>query len=155
MMKNKKKVNPNSTDTLIGEKSKVEGNIKSEASLRIEGTVFGNIDCGGDVIVGKDGVVESDITARNVTAAGKIHGSVEAQGLLSILPSGEVQGNIKVKSLSIAEGGIFLGSSTMDKLQEGSQSHKLHKFERNHVSNQDDVKGKKNEGKLDKQAASQ
>lgn len=132
MFNKKKKVNPSSTDTLIGEKSKIEGSIKSEAGLRIEGGVFGSIECGGDVTIGKGGIVESQITARNVTTAGKIFGSVQARGLLSILPSGQVHGDIRVKSLSIAEGGIFYGNSRMEKTQEPKSEAKLQSLDAAH-----------------------
>lgn len=114
MLKNKqKRINPGSTDTLIGEGSKVEGNIASKASLRIEGQLVGDIECEGDVVIGEHGKLQSHIQARNVYNAGWIEGSVHTKGILSISSSGQVHGDIKVRSLSIAEGGLFQGSSQM------------------------------------------
>lgn len=122
MVKKKKVLNPNATDTLIGEGSKVEGHITCKASLRIEGQLIGNVDCTGDVIIGEKGRLQSQIQARNVYNAGSIEGSVHTSGILSISSSGKVHGDIKVRSLSIAEGGIFEGSSQMARLEEPKMS---------------------------------
>lgn len=112
--KENKKTNPNTTDTLIGEKSVVEGNITSKASLRIEGKVKGDIKCEGDVIIGKNAELTSNILARNVINAGSITGSIKTDAMLTITSTGKVKGDIHVRSLSIAEGGVFIGSSKMD-----------------------------------------
>lgn len=111
--KKRKKINPNTTDTLIGEGSTFEGKIKSEASLRIEGRLSGDIECLGDVTVGENGHVNSNINARNVTIAGSVHGNVTTNGGLTITATGRLYGNVITHSLIIAEGGIFEGQSRM------------------------------------------
>lgn len=113
MFKKTKKINPNTTDTLVGEGSVFEGRIKSEASLRIEGNVNGDIECIGDVTVGESGVAKSNISARNVTIAGIVNGNVTTKGLLTITATGQLFGNTSSHSLLIAEGGVFQGQSKM------------------------------------------
>jgi len=50
MFKNKKKkIDPNMTDTLIGEGTTFEGKISSQAGIRVEGQMIGNIECEGDI----------------------------------------------------------------------------------------------------------
>ncbi|CAM3626495.1 bactofilin family protein [Marinicrinis lubricantis] len=131
LSKKNKEMNPNQTDTLIGEGSTVEGNIKSQAGLRIEGKVTGDIECTGDVTIGEKGSAHSNIKARNVINAGTIEGSVESKGTLNVTSTGKVIGDINVSSLIIAQGGIFQGSSTMElkayspqKLEEDSSAKK-------------------------------
>ncbi|WP_341805115.1 polymer-forming cytoskeletal protein [Paenibacillus turpanensis] len=111
--KKKNPVNPNSTDTLIGEGTIVEGKMLSEASLRIEGKVIGDIECCGDVMIGEKGEVHSNLQARNVINAGIIVGSVTTKGKLTITNKGRVSGEIDVGLLQIAEGGILQGASRM------------------------------------------
>lgn len=111
--KKKSKINPNTTDTLIGEGSTFEGRIRSEASLRVEGSVIGDIVCVGDVTVGEHGQAKSNITARNVTIAGMVQGNVTTKGLLTITSTGQLFGNTLSPSLLIAEGGVFHGQSKM------------------------------------------
>ena len=90
MFKNKKadRMDPNTTDTLIGEGSLFEGKIKSQASIRVEGQIVGDIECEGDVTIGENGVARSNIKARNVVLAGKVYGNLQAKGMLTIRASG-------------------------------------------------------------------
>ena len=111
--KKKVKINPNTTDTLIGEGTKFEGRIKSEASLRIEGQLTGDIECIGDVTIGEHGLVKSNISARNVTIAGTVYGNILTTGLLTVTSTGQLHGNTTSHSLIIAEGGLFQGQSKM------------------------------------------
>jgi cytoskeletal protein CcmA (bactofilin family) len=115
MFKSKKKLmNPDTTDTLVGEGSQFEGRIKSEASLRIEGSVIGDIECTGDVTIGERGVVKSNINARNIVIAGSVNGNVITKGVLKITSTGKLIGNTTSVSLMIDEGGIFQGTSKME-----------------------------------------
>lgn len=124
MFKNKNvKLDPNSTDTLIGEGSTFEGKITSAAGVRIEGQVIGDIDCEGDVTIGEKGTVESNIiTARNVIIAGTVNGNVQARQKLSITSKGKLRGNISASSLSIEEGSVFEGTSRMEGLTDSPSS---------------------------------
>lgn len=115
MFKNNKtaKVDLNSTDTLIGEGSVFEGKIKSEAGVRVEGQIIGDIECEGDVTVGEKGVIQSNIIARNVIIAGTVTGNIQARSKLSITAKGKLFGNMSAASISIEEGSIFEGTSRM------------------------------------------
>jgi len=114
MFKAKHRIDPSSTDTLVGEGSVFEGRIKSDAGIRVEGQVIGDIECAGDVIVGEKGNIQSNIAARNVTIAGQVTGNVTAKDKLIITSKGRLNGNIHVQSLMIEEGGQFQGNSRMD-----------------------------------------
>jgi cytoskeletal protein CcmA (bactofilin family) len=115
MFKNKKsKIDPNMTDTLIGEGSLFEGKIKSDAGIRVEGQINGDIDSAGDVTVGENAVARSNIKARNVILAGQVFGNVSVKGKLTIKASGKLNGNLSAAELSIESGGEFQGSSKMD-----------------------------------------
>ncbi|WP_410771757.1 bactofilin family protein [Fontibacillus sp. BL9] len=117
MFKNNKtaKLDPNTTDTLIGEGSTFEGKITSGAGVRIEGQIIGDIECEGDVTVGEKGIVKSNnIIARNVIIAGVVNGNVQARQKLSITSKGKLYGNISAVSLSIEEGSTFEGTSRME-----------------------------------------
>ncbi|MEK5162782.1 polymer-forming cytoskeletal protein [Paenibacillus sp. FSL R5-0527] len=107
------RLDPNTTDTLIGEGSVFEGKIKSEAGVRIEGQITGDIECEGDVTIGEKGLVHSNILARNIIIAGEVHGNVQAKNKLSITSKGKLYGNIVTTALSVEEGSIFEGTSKM------------------------------------------
>ena len=113
MFKKSKKINPNTTDTLIGSGTTFEGKVKSEASIRIEGGITGDIECVGDVTVGEQGTARSNITARNITIAGVVHGHIHSSAQLTIASTGQLFGNVSTVSFIIHEGGIFEGQSRM------------------------------------------
>jgi cytoskeletal protein CcmA (bactofilin family) len=115
---NATKVDPNTTDTIIGEGSSFEGNIKSDAGLRVEGQIKGDIECQGDVTIGEKGLVHSNITARNIIIAGTVHGNVHATNKLSINAKGKLYGDIVTHTLCIEEGSIFEGTSKMENITE-------------------------------------
>ncbi|NOU66173.1 polymer-forming cytoskeletal protein [Paenibacillus sp. LMG 31461] len=109
-----KRIDTKSTDTLIGASTICEGKIMSEASLRIEGQMNGDIECAGDITIGENAVVQSNIHARDVIVAGKVKGNIYTKGKLIVTSSGVLIGNIDVRSFIIEEGGIFQGSSAMN-----------------------------------------
>lgn len=100
-------------DTLIGKDSTIEGKVVCQASLRIEGKIIGDVECEGDVTVGREAVVHSTITAQNIINSGTIHGAIRSKGTFYIASTGKMYGDITVASLSIAAGGIFEGVSKM------------------------------------------
>jgi cytoskeletal protein CcmA (bactofilin family) len=108
------KIDPATTDTLIGEGTSLEGDIKSQASIRLEGRIKGNIECEGDVIIGEKGEAISDISARNVTIAGSVFGNVTTTEKLTITSIGRLHGNACPKILVIEEGGVLMGTSQMN-----------------------------------------
>jgi cytoskeletal protein CcmA (bactofilin family) len=113
MMGGKKKLDQTTTDTVIGEGTICEGKIVSEASIRIEGHLEGDLECGGDVTVGETADINATIVARDVTIAGRVRGNVTCKGKLTVLSSGQLIGNIDVKSFVILDGGLFQGTSQM------------------------------------------
>lgn len=130
--KKKERTNVKATDTFIGEGTIVEGKIATNASLRIEGQVIGDIECSGDVTIGEKGNVHSIISARNVFNAGTIKGSVTAKGKLTITSKGHVDGSVQVGSLHVSEGGVFRGECSMDvgRRKEQQQPQQPSKHER-------------------------
>jgi cytoskeletal protein CcmA (bactofilin family) len=114
----KSKIDPNMTDTLIGEGTHFEGKIKSEAGIRIEGHLTGDIECTGDVTIGENGSARSNIKARHVILAGHVTGNVTASGTLTIKATGKLHGNLSAQELSIEAGGVFQGSSHMETARE-------------------------------------
>lgn len=110
------------TDTLIGEGTTFEGQINTQASIRIEGRVMGDITCKGDVTIGEKALIESNISARNITIAGEVRGDVSATGRLAITSSGRLIGDAVAAALIIEEGGRFSGTSRMAETETTSKT---------------------------------
>jgi cytoskeletal protein CcmA (bactofilin family) len=102
------------TDTLVGEDTIIEGKIVSQAGIRIEGQVIGDIESAGHVTVGERAMLLSNIVAREVTIAGTVHGNVTSPSRLVITATGQLTGEIEAGSLTVMEGGVFQGVSKME-----------------------------------------
>ena len=65
--------------TVVGQGARLEGTVLSAGSLRIDGQVKGKITADGDVTLSAQSQVEVDISATNVTIAGKFKGNITAK----------------------------------------------------------------------------
>ncbi|CAM4168988.1 polymer-forming cytoskeletal protein [Paenibacillus alkaliterrae] len=108
------KINPDSTDTLVGEGSTFEGKIKSEAGIRVDGHIMGDMESSGSITIGENGIASSNVAARDLVLAGKLTGNVVVMGTLTIRASGTLIGNISAGRLIIEAGGVFHGTSLME-----------------------------------------
>jgi cytoskeletal protein CcmA (bactofilin family) len=100
--------------TIVGAGARLEGNVVSAGSLRIDGQVKGQINAEGDVTLSPQSQVEADIRAQNVSVAGKFKGNLIVKGKAHLARGGRIDGNITSKTLVVEEGGIFHGQSIMD-----------------------------------------
>ncbi|SDZ63228.1 protein CcmA, bactofilin family [Evansella caseinilytica] len=99
--------------TIIGQETKVDGVLNVESSIRIDGKVYGEIKCTGDVTIGKEGYVEKTLTARNLYIAGTIKGNVKVENKIHIYETGSFSGTAEMKTIIIDENGHFHGQSLM------------------------------------------
>lgn len=97
--KSKKKTN-SSKNTFIAKEIEVEGNLKGEGAIQIEGTLHGDIHI-PSVVIGEYGKVYGNITATNVIINGILEGSINCTSL-EIMPNGYVTKQIKTQKLLIA-----------------------------------------------------
>ncbi len=118
MSRYKKKVK---TVSIVGREAEFEGTLKNEKGIRIEGKVQGEIQAKGEVIVGRDALVEANIQAPLVSIGGKVVGNVDCQGRVELFPSASLEGNVKAADLTIPEGAFFNGECKMTFPQEARQ----------------------------------
>lgn len=97
----------------IGKGTVIEGNVKTESSLRIDGKIKGSLQCKNTLTVGESGVIEGDVEANNAIVGGRIKGKVIVQEKLVLEAKASLHGELKAKKLIIDEGAIFDGTSTM------------------------------------------
>ncbi len=100
-------------DTIVGPQSYFTGTFRSEKDLRIEGTLEGEIDCRGTVIVAKDATLSATVRARNIEIAGSVTGDVFIEERLHLRSSGEMRGQSHAASFIVEEGGYFEGEMKM------------------------------------------
>ncbi len=111
-VKNNKDKNNNSYN-VISQGTNINGRIYSPHSIRIEGTVAGEIISKEELVIGKEGKVRANIKTKNTIVEGSFTGNIISSGEVRITSTGKLIGNIiqKDASLSINDGGVFKGRS--------------------------------------------
>ena len=117
-MKKNKNQFVNGNMTIIGAGTVIEGVLKASASMRIEGTVNGDITSEGVVVIANEGVVNGNITAVDVKISGTVEGNLTIVGKTELIANGKLTGDIKTGSLSIDETAIFQGNCKMNSVIE-------------------------------------
>ncbi len=112
MGKNDKTFDEN-VDTVIGTKSSFEGNISCESSIKVDGKVKGDIKVDGDVLIGNNGFVAGNIVAVNIYLSGTVEGNINCSGVLKLLKSSRLYGDIEVVNFIADEGSVFHGKCNM------------------------------------------
>jgi cytoskeletal protein CcmA (bactofilin family) len=91
--------------TVIGEQISIEGSVRGEENLLIEGSLKGNIELEGhQVTVGSRGQVEAEILAKDVTNIGRMTGNIKALGKVQITREAEFNGEIKARGIAVEDG---------------------------------------------------
>ena len=106
--------------TIISEESILEGKLEVPGNVLIQGSFKGSI-ISRSLEIFKDAKVIGNIEAEDVTIAGYFEGELACSGLLAIIESGTVKGNVAYVALSVERGGlldaeIFQLDSTVKKL---------------------------------------
>lgn len=100
-------------DTLVGSNTVFTGDIEAEGTVRIDGEVKGSISASGDVFVGEHAVITGNLEAINVHLSGKVEGNIVSKGILKILSTAKLYGDITVNSFVADEGALFQGKCSM------------------------------------------
>lgn len=105
---------PQSTElTLIAANTSFEGKIKTEGSIRIDGKFVGDINAKANAAVGITGTIDGTLSARSITVAGKVSGTIMAAEKLVLEAKSIMQGDIRAAKLVVDEGAMFDGKCDM------------------------------------------
>lgn len=85
----------------------VEGTIRCDSDIRIDGTIKGDLICKAKVIIGPTGYVEGEITCQNAVVEGTIKGVLSVTDLLNIRETAEIDGTITTGKLIVQSGAKF------------------------------------------------
>jgi cytoskeletal protein CcmA (bactofilin family) len=103
-------------DTVIGSSIKIEGDLKSNGSIVVEGEVSGSIQTEQDLRIGDHAKVVADVTANNAKISGTVQGNVKIKSKLSLASSAQVNGDIEAAELEINPGAVFNGKCSMTEM---------------------------------------
>ena len=98
---------------LISSGTDITGDVKSSGDLRIDGTLNGNLNTKGKVVIGPTGRVNGEVVCKNSEVSGMVEGKIIVNQLLILKISSKIFGDIVTSKLSIEPGAIFSGNCKM------------------------------------------
>jgi len=97
----------------IGRGSKVSGKLHFEGTVRIEGTVEGELSAGDLLQIGDRAVVNAQPSGTVIVIRGRVTGDVSARKRVELRAPGKLYGNVTTPSLVIDDGVTFEGYCSM------------------------------------------
>ena len=91
----------------------IKGDITATGDFRLDGTLEGNIQLNGKLVVGDTGVVNGNVLCMNANIIGTVNGNLSVKELLSLHQTARVKGDILINKLSIEPGAVFTGKCNM------------------------------------------
>lgn len=122
----------NKIESLVGEDAKFNGDLVIKGTIRVDGSVFGNVDVDW-LILGEKSFLQGNVRACGVVVGGKMEGNIDAKEIVGIKSKGNVKGNIRTAKLTVDEGGILDGMVMMSmgghsEIEHNNESKKVFEF---------------------------
>lgn len=92
----------------------VEGAVRCDSDLRVDGMIKGKLTCKAKVIIGPTGAVEGEIQCQNAVIEGRFKGILQVSELLNVRETAEVDGEISTNKLLVQSGARFNVSCKME-----------------------------------------
>ena len=96
--------------SIIGENSMLDGTFEVTGNLRVDGKFTGKLRVTETLVVGKNGLVDAKVEARNAVVAGTIKGDLNASEKITLQSGSRLEGEMVTSRLVIEEGVSFQGS---------------------------------------------
>ena len=109
---------PNGQPNRIERSTKITGEIISEADFRIDGTLEGTITTSGNVVIGKEGVINGNVNCSFADVEGKFSGKIEVKESLSLKSTSSVEGEVIIGKLIVESGASFNAKCSMRSAKE-------------------------------------
>lgn len=85
----------------------IEGSLRCDSDLRVDGTIKGQLNCQSKVIIGPTGMVEGEIRCQNAVIEGRFKGILHVSELLNVRETAEIDGEITTNKLLVQSGAKF------------------------------------------------
>ncbi|MGE5392345.1 MAG: bactofilin family protein [Candidatus Saccharibacteria bacterium] len=100
-------------ETIVSAGMRIEGELKSNGDIKIDGIITGKVHTSQDLLVGPNAQIDADLIALNAVIAGTVKGNVTVKNSLHLESSARIMGNISCGTLGISEGAYFSGACRM------------------------------------------
>ena len=112
--KSEKAVQSQGILNIIGQGTRITGDLISNGDFRVDGAIEGNVKVGQRLVIGGTGKILGNIEADSATVAGHIKGNLTVKNVLELKPSAKIDGDIITNKMVIEAGAQFNGRCTMN-----------------------------------------
>ena len=102
----------------VGRNTTIKGNLECSENFLVEGSVEGNLNSHGTIVLGKDSLVRGEVRAREVAVSGIVVGTVRCSDRLEIFGSAKIIGTIQAPVLIMEPGALINGRVLMSRKRE-------------------------------------
>ncbi|MCG2591401.1 polymer-forming cytoskeletal protein [Ramlibacter sp. XY19] len=99
--------------SLIAQGTRIEGNMKFNEGLRVDGEVYGDIQATSEenslLVISEAAIVHGAIVADHVIINGTVRGPVHARELLELQPKARIEGDVSYIALEMHQGATISG----------------------------------------------
>jgi cytoskeletal protein CcmA (bactofilin family) len=110
----------------VGKGVVFKGTITYNGTVRIDGTLDGEIHTDGILLVGEEAVITAKVTAGTIVCKGKITGDIHARDKMKLRAPAAINGGVTTPMLSIEDGVLFNGTLEMEQATPSSQRETTH-----------------------------
>lgn len=113
--KNKKETSvSNNLLNIIGNGTKLHGDLISDGDIRVDGTIEGHVTVKQRLVLGEEGIIKGDIEALDAIISGHLVGNIRVEQTLILRPSSVIDGDISTDKVIIESGAQFNGRCSMN-----------------------------------------
>ena len=99
--------------TIIGAHTRIRGTLRGNGPLLVQGSLQGEIDLSGDLIVSPGGSIEAEVDVQSIDLAGRASGSLRASSRVHIGPTGCFEGQMATPIIDLHPGSVLRGRATI------------------------------------------
>ena len=110
--------------TSIGPDNIFKGNVSGTGHSIILGSIIGDCDLDGTLVVGEGGVWTGNITADNIVIAGEVKGDIMANKKIDVVSTANINGSLSCPLIAIAEGAVHEGEIHMGEVKRYTDKRK-------------------------------
>ncbi len=97
------------TSCVVAKGTKIEGLFRTTENVRVDGTLVGDVFCEKKLVLGQDGEIEGKLTSLDAVVMGHIKGEVKINGVLQLVSTAFIEGNIVARKMIVEEGARYNG----------------------------------------------
>lgn len=102
--------------SIVGPEMRVQGDMVTDGTVRVEGRVDGNVNAGKAVVVGRDGEVHGDVRTQDAVVSGRVLGGLTAASRLEVQATARIDGDVHARRLQLEEGAMLNGTVRMGEI---------------------------------------